>query len=165
MKLKKTILITGAAGTVGIACMLGTGLVSAATSTTAGTSLVDKIAAKFNLSKDDVQKVFDEDRTAHEAEMQATVEKELSQAVSDGKITEEQKTAILAKRKEIQTQRDADKDSFSSLSDDERKARMDAERTALDTWVSDNGISTDYLRYVFGGHGGHGMRRGPAGRM
>ena len=47
--------------------------------------------------------------------------------------------------------------------DTERKAAMDAERTALDKWFSDNGISTDYRYLVFGGGRGHGGPGGPGG--
>jgi hypothetical protein len=40
------------------------------------------------------------------------------------------------------------------------KTEMDAKRTALETWAKENGIDSQYLRYVFGGHHGHG---GPGG--
>jgi hypothetical protein len=46
---------------------------------------------------------------------------------------------------------------MSTKTDDERKAAMQAERTSLEQWAKDNGISTDYLRYVVGGPHGMGM--------
>lgn len=160
MKLRKSLIIAATVGTVGVASMVGSGLANAATGT-AGTSLVDKIASTFNLNKADVQKVFDQNRSDREAQQQAKVEADLSQAVTDGKITADQKAKILAKRSELQAQRDADKASMQTKTDAERKAAMDAKRAEMQKWASDNGISTEYLRYVAGGHG----RGGPGGPL
>jgi len=133
------------------------GLASAATtSSTSGQSLVDKLASKFNLNKDDVQKVFDEDRSAHEAERAAEVKTQLDQLVKDGKITQAQEDKLIAKGKELQTQREANRDSMKDKTDAERKAAMDAERTAFTKWLSDNGIAEEYGRLIMGGHGRHG---------
>jgi len=162
MNIKKPLLVAGIATGVTLASLTGVGVVSAATSTTTTgdgqSSLITKIATKFGLKEADVKAVFDEDRTAHEAERQAQVEKELTQLVTDGKITADQKTLILNKAKEVQAAREANHTAMESKTDAERKAAMDAEKTALEQWAKDNGISTDYLKYVggFGGHGGHG---------
>jgi ribosomal protein L19E len=155
LKVKKPLVIAGAVSSIGLASILGVGAVSAATSNTAngGNTLVDKIASTFHLNKDDVQKVFDQNRADHEAQANANVESELTQLVKDGKITDAQKSAILAKRTELQQQRDADKDSMKDKTPDERKAAMDAKRAELEKWVSDNGLTKNYLRYVVGGHG------------
>ncbi len=60
------------------------------------------IAQKFGLAENDVQSVFDEMRSEHQQEMKALFEQKLTQEVTDGKITEAQKQAILAKRQELE---------------------------------------------------------------
>ena len=143
MKIPKSLLVAGAIATVGLAGATGLGVASAATSSssTSGTSIVDKLAAKFNLKKEDVQSVFDEDRTAHEAEHQQELSDRLQKLVDNGKITADQKTKIEAKQKELQT------------------ARENA-KTALEQWAKDNGIDTQYLHLEGGPGRGHG---GPGG--
>ena len=133
MKIPKSLLIAGAVATVGLAGATGLGVASAATSnSTGGTSIVDKLASKFNLKKEDVQAVFDEDHAAHEAEHQQQVSDRLQKLVDDGKLTADQKTKIEAKLKEMQTARDA-------------------ERTALQDWAKQNSIDERYV--MMGGHG------------
>lgn len=63
-------------------------------------TLVTRIAQKFNLKEDEVQAVFDAVRDEKFEEMKKTREDKLSQAVSDGVITEEQKQALLQKMDE-----------------------------------------------------------------
>ena len=157
---KKTML-TAAAVTV-----LGAGILSASTafaqqSTTSGqdpmTSLVQKIADKFNLNEAEVQAVFDEAHQERSATMQADFEKQLSQYVTDGKITEAQKKLILDKRAEMESQRESNKDEFKNLSEDERKTHMETKKTELDAWAKENGIDLQYLMPQRGKGGGPGM--------
>ena len=119
-------------------------------------ALVEKIATKFGLNKDEVQKVFDEERTEMHAQMQLKQEERLSQLVKDGKITEAQKTLIINKQKEMQTQRKANKDSFKDLTPEERKTQMESKKAELDAWAKENGIDPTYLfpgKEMMGGHG------------
>lgn len=137
-------------------------------------SLVAKIADKFGLKKEDVQAVFDQDRTEHQAEMEKTrvarqaemetkFEEQLSQDVTDKKITEAQKEFILAKRKELEANRQAKMESMKNLTDDERKTAMEKERAELETWAKENSIDLKYLMGGFGmrGYGGPGGPGGP----
>src|SRR4030042_868531 len=64
-------------------------------------SLVQKIADKFGLKKEDVQAVFDQDRTDRKAERENQYLARLDQLVSDGKITPAQKQLIIDKHQEI----------------------------------------------------------------
>lgn len=134
MKIPKSLLVAGAVATVSLAGITGLGVASAATSTygTSGTSIVDKLAAKFNLKKEDVQAVFDENHAAHEAEHQQEVSDRLQKLVDNGKITADQKTKIEAKMKELQSARDA-------------------EMKALDAWADQNKIDRRYV--MMGDHG------------
>ncbi len=156
--------LAAAAAVVGVTSLTGLGVASAQSSDTSdgATGIVQKIAKKFNLSESDVKAVFDEDRASHQAEQKQKVEERLTQAVIDGKITEDQKQKILAKISEIETQREANRDSMKDKTDAERKAAMDAQKTALEAWAKENNIPDDYMRmlHMGGGHGGPGGLRG-----
>ena len=91
--------------------------------------------------------------------MQAKQEERLSQLVTDGKITEDLKALILNKYKEIQAERESNKDSFRNLTPEERKAQMEEKKTELEAWANENGIDIKYLMH-FGGkdNEGHGPR-------
>lgn len=97
-----------------------------------GTTLVDRIATKFNLNKDEVQAVFNEDRAAKEAERINLISEELQAAVDDGDITADQKALIETKLKELQ-------------------ATRASERTALQEWADANSIDLKYV--MMGGRG------------
>ncbi len=123
--------MAGVVTTVIAGSLIGANAASAQTSS--GSSLVDKIVAKFNLNKDEVQAVFDEERTKQQAERAAEMSDRLQEKVDSGDITAEQKTLIEQKLAEQQTARET-------------------ERTELEKWASDNGIDAKYL---MGGGRGH----------
>ncbi len=163
--MKKQLIAAGLVATIGIAG-LGAGAANAETSASASTDpmsgLVDKIASKFNLNKTEVQQVFDEQKTAMHAEREQKVKDQVAKLVTDGKITTAQADAINAKRAELEKEREANKDSFKDKTEEERKAEKDKRKTELETWAKEQGISTDYLRYVMGhGPGGPGGHGGP----
>jgi hypothetical protein len=164
MSMKKKLMVAATVATIGIGG-LGASVAHAATSTTTGTSIVDKLVAKFGLKKADVQAVFDAERAERQAARLTQLQTKLATAVTDGKITQTQSDAIVAKFKENQATRDANKDTMDTLTDTERKAKMDAERTAFDKWVTDSGIPTEYARLAQGGGHGHGGPGGPGGDM
>jgi polyhydroxyalkanoate synthesis regulator phasin len=157
MPISKRTLIAGAAvAAVGLAGIGGVGLASAATnSNSTGTSIVDKIATKFNLNKDEVQAVFDEEHKEHRAEMQQDRADRLAESVKDGKLTQEQADYITAAFKEIESlMGNARPGEQSDGTHEQIKAKMDA----LHTWAKENDVDLPDL--VFGahsaGHGGHG---------
>lgn len=154
--MKKHLVAIGIASTVGLAGVAGVGMANAATNTTnPQDGLISAIASKFNLKKDDVQKVFDEQRTAHEKERETKVNEELAQLVKDGKLTQAQVDALKAKRAELQKEREVNRDEAKDKTRDEMKAKMDTKRIELENWASTQGIDKTYLKYIFGG--GHGM--------
>lgn len=159
--MKKPLLIAGIVTTIGLSG-LGVGVANAATNseTKSGpmSGLVDAIATKFNLNKDDVQKVVDDQKVKMDTEREQQVTTELAQLVKDGKLTQAQADAITAKRAELQKTREANKDTAQSQSDTDRKAAMEKERTDLEAWAKQNNIDTQYLRFI----AGHG-RGGPGG--
>ncbi len=113
--------------------------------------VVDKIASKFNLNKDEVKKVFDEQKVERQAEHKKLLEEKLAQAVEDGKLTEDQKTKLLAKMEEMHQARDAAKD--------KAMENRQAKRDEFKKWAEQNGINLDeVLPAPAGEHGrkGHG---------
>jgi type VI protein secretion system component VasK len=163
--MKKQLIAAGVTASVAVAGLTGLSMASAATQSNSASnnpmsSLVSALATKFNLKTSDVQAVFDEQHTQMEAQRNSEVKTKLAQLVKDGKLTQAQADAITAKRSELQKQRDSNRASMDGKTHAERKTAMDTERSALDTWFSDNNISTDYRYLVFGGGRGHG---GPGG--
>jgi hypothetical protein len=146
MALKKPAIILASLGAGAILTIAGMGAVSAQGDDS--NSIVDKLSSKFNLNKTEVQKVFDEEHATRAAEHKQKLEERLTQAVKDGKITEDQKGKILAKFDEEKAFRDSLKDK----SEDERKAAMKQHRLDMQQWAADNDID---LRMIhFGPHGG-----------
>ena len=130
--------------TLGAASIMGVSTVSAATqSGQTGQTLADRLATTFHLKKSDVQKVIDEDRQAHQADMQKQLENRLAQAVKDGKITSAQKTLILNKLSELQKAHEANKNT--NMTDAQRKAAMDKEIADLKAWAKANNIPTNLV--------------------
>lgn len=163
----KTLLIT--ALSVGV---IGTGLLStnkifAQNSSTTGpmSFLVDKIASKFGLDTSDVQAVFDQERVERQAEMEKKYEEQLTQYVSEGKITEQQKQLILEKHKEMQAQHQEEREKMQQMTVEERKTAREANRTnmeehkaLLENWATQHGIDMQYV-IGFGKRGGKGPGR------
>ena len=119
---------------------------SAHNSLNAQTTLADKIAAKFNLDKNEVQKVFNEEHEARQVEMQKKMSERLSTLVSENKITEEQKTLILNKQKEMQEKREQERETWLNLTPEERKTQMESRRTEMETWAKTNGVNIEFLQ-------------------
>lgn len=134
-------------------------MVSAQSDSVGSGTLVDKIASTFHLNKSDVQKVFDENRQAHEAEHKAQVEKRLQAMVDKGTITSDQKSAIIAKLDELRTQHEQDKGTLKNLTPAERKAKFDKQKSELESWAKDQGLDLSKLKGIFMGPG----HRGPYG--
>jgi hypothetical protein len=114
-------------------------------------SLIQRLVAKFGLNESEVKQVFDEEREARHTEMKKQFEDTLTQAVTDGKITDEQKQKILVKHEEMKAAREADMESFNAMTDDQRKSAMEAKREELKTWAEENDIPTEYFMMRKGG--------------
>lgn len=160
-KLKRTLILSAGVASVGVAGLAGITTASALTNThsSTGTSIIDKIASKFNLNKDDVKAVFDEDRAQHQADMKEKRTEALKTALSDGKITQAQYDHIVTAQNEI----DALMDSSESPREqsDETKAAIKSKFDALRTWMKDQNLTPSSLGLGFGVRGhGHGPEDG-----
>lgn len=158
MALKKSLMIAGAVASIGMAGgAAGISAVSAE-SGDSGHPLVDKIAQRFNLDKNEVAKVFEEGHAEMKAKHTADMEERLSQAVTDGKLTEDQKSKILAKLEELKASRPSPED-MKDKTPEEHKALMEQKHAELKTWAQENNIPEEYMPM--------GMRvkfhRGPGG--
>lgn len=126
-------------------------------------SLASRIATKFNINKDEVKAEIkaehDQNRTEHEAEMKQKREEKLQKLVDSGKITADQKTAIIAKMDEMHTKMEELRNNGKT-----RKENKDAAKAIKDefkTWAESQGINLDDIRPE-GKEGGRG-HRGPRG--
>ena len=159
--MKKKLLLSAAVVTLAGLSYFGTGYTFAQSTDSQSTTLVQKIATKFGLNQTDVQAVFDEHRDEHHQQMQTRFEEKLTQLVKDGKLTEEQKTKIIAKFSEMKEQNDTTREAMRDKTPEERKAARDTKQEELKTWAEANGIDVDVLTGAFGpgrGMGKHMMR-------
>ncbi len=163
-KIKKSLVAAAALATIGTGGIIGMQAVNAESATTTDpmSSLVDKLVSKFDLNKEDVQKVFDESRTEMEAKREAEQATRLQALVDNKTITSEQKTKIEAKIKEMKAERESSKDSMKDLTEAERKAKMDEKRAELEAWAKEIGLDLSKLQGVLM-RGGPGSLGGPRG--
>lgn len=113
-------------------------------------SLVQRIADRFGLKKEDVQAVFDQERAERQTKKDATYASYLDSLVSGGKITNDQKQALIDKRKQIKQQRQADFSNMKHMTGQERKEARLKERQSLEDWSKQNNIDLKYLMYKIG---------------
>lgn len=103
-------------------------------------TIVARIAQKFDLNESDVQAVFEAERKDRQTEMQKRFADRLADLVTQGKLTENQKTLLLEKHKEIQAKKQGSRGEFAK-------------------WAKDNGIELENLMPFVRGFGHHGMMR------
>lgn len=104
------------------------------------------IAERFGLGEEDLQEFINEERNTHQEQVRKGQEERLSEAVSEGVITQEQKEAIAAKRAEMQA---------------EREQNREEHREKMDAWMEQNGIDHKTLQEVMSGFGnGFGKHSG-----
>lgn len=146
------------AGVVGLG---GAGMAHAATTT--DTSPHDRLATvlaeRFNLNKDEVVKVLETTRDQMHSEMKAKhaeyVKNKLAELVTAGKLTQAQSDALSAKLQEIETKREANRNSETTLSKAARREAMKSEMESFKVWATANGISKDILQEIHNrGHEG-----------
>ncbi len=160
----KNIILPAATLVAGLGIASGVAVHAASTSgngTNPVSNLVQAIAQKFNLNQADVQQVFDQQHAQMEAQHQQQFADRLQQAVTDGKLTQDQADKIKAKAQELQTQREANKTQFESMTPQQRQDAFKTEQDNLQQWEKDNNIPAGYLPF---GPGGHGRGMGMMGR-
>lgn len=150
MKSKKIIIPAIALAVLSLVSVLGIRSVRADENVTYP-PIVQKLVERFNLNTEEVQQVFDEVRGDRQQEMQDRFEERLTQAVSEGKITQEQKEAIIARKDEMK----ADRGEFKNLTSEERHENRETHRQEMETWAEENSIELDLMPMLLGdGHRG-----------
>lgn len=150
--MKKKIIIP--AITILTAGALFFGINSTLAQTEDGQTFASKLAAKLGLEESKVKSALDELHEERHTVMEQKAEERLSQLVTEGKLTKEQKDKILAKQKELYQMHDENKDELKDKTPQERKELMNKKREELEAWAKENGIDIKYLLNPLRGHGG-----------
>ncbi len=154
MKLNKNLVLAGLLSTV-VLGTIGSAVHAQAQGKDGPNTIVDAIAEKFSLNRDDVQDVFDEQRKEHHAEFEDKRSQRLQELVDDGTLSQEQFDALQAKHAELEDAREALKDQ--DLSRGEMHKKMQELMTSFESWAQDQGIDlTEIMPH-------HGMKRGGPG--
>ncbi len=110
--------------------------------------IVSAFAQRFGLPKDQVQSFFDEFRSQRKLHimqnMQARFEDRLSRLVTEGKITSDQKSAILNEVSSLKVKYNLDSLNTMSLTD--RKKTLQSFSSDLKSWAKSQGINISLLR-------------------
>ncbi len=122
-------------------------------------TIVQKLVDKFNLNQGEVEAVFDEAKKEHQTQMRANFETKLSQAISDGKITETQKQAILTKHDELAKNHEQIWQNKENMTKEQIMELKSKQREELKTWAEQNGIDLKYF-WGFGKMGLRGWHKG-----
>lgn len=113
-------------------------------------NIVTAISQKFSLNEAEVQSVVNLEIEKREGEMEKKMEEvvkqKLSEAVTNGKITQTQADLILAKQKEVKSKLEALKDK----SEEERVAGIKTIMDELKSWSEQNNIPSDLRIFGFG---------------
>lgn len=117
--------------------------------------IVQKLADRFGLNPDEVEEVFEEERANHHAQVLQNFEDRLDEAVSEGKITFEQKEAILDKHEEMQAKMSELLNK--GLSPYQMHEEMRAHHEELRAWAEEHDIDIPFMALNVKGPG-VGMR-------
>lgn len=155
---KASIIVPAMVAVIGFGLLHSGQVYAAEPATNFFSSLVDKIAQTFNLDRTKVESVVAGVRNEHRAEMREKLEEHvgnrLDTAVKNGKITEAQKQAILAKLAE--TKKNFNPDAFKNMTPEERKAAMEKQRADLQAWAKSQGIDPSFI--MMGGRWKRGLK-------
>lgn len=115
--------------------------------------IVQRLAEKFSLDKDEVKQVFDEVRDEHHADMYALWVERLDSLVADGKLSQTQKDALIAKYEEMHDKRM----DLVTLDPEARRAEMQKLHDEFKSWAEDQEIDLSLIG-PFAGKKHHLMR-------
>ena len=118
--------------------------------------MVDFISQKFGLDKAKVQSAMTEFHDKKKSEIQQNMQQReqdrLTKLVTEGKITEAQKQAILTKLSSLKNK--INKDTLKNMTPDQRKQYMQTQRDELKSWAQSQGIDPSILQPGLGRRGG-----------
>lgn len=154
--MKKTYVLGGVTLASLAVLTLGAGQAQAHRAMGDDSAFATRLAQRFNLQEGEVKTFLAQEHEQRHENMKQRMEERLSTLVNEGKLTEEQKQAILAKHIELE----ALKETLKEKTPEERKAAMSEKRKEIEIWAQEQNID---LKLVFGGHfgnmtGRHGFR-------
>jgi predicted membrane-bound mannosyltransferase len=149
---KKILIPMAVVAAIGIG-VYGTSQASAASSTTQNQTLADRIASAFNLDPSKVQTVISQYKQGQMATKEASYQDNLNQAVTNGKITAAQETAILAEHNTLA----ADLTTAMGETGSAKTAAIKQVKQDATTWAKDNNISARWLLGHWHLRGGRGQ--------
>ena len=162
MDKRKLLMIAGIASVIGAGIFASTSYAESTINNPQDT-LIDKISKRFNLNRDEVKDFFIEVESDRHKEMEIKMQEHLTTLVTEGKITEAQKTLITQKHAEMRTDMESNKDTMKDLTPEQRKAKMNEHKAEMDAWAKANGIDPVYLMFQMKMKGqgarGHFMER------
>lgn len=131
--------------TVALALLVGIGLYIShevsANDTTNFPPLVQRFIERFNLDENEVSEFISDVHQERHQEREALFLEKLDQAVEEGSITEEQKTLLLEKHKEMSQ----NWEEFMNLSPEEKRLRMQTRKEEVQRWAEENDIDLSQI--------------------
>ena len=103
--------------------------------------LVERLAERFSLDKDEVLYFLEEMKEERKADMEARFEERLDELVEDGDITSAQKEAILEKKEELK----AFKEGLGDMTVSDAGEALKDLKQELKDWAQENDIELKYL--------------------
>lgn len=128
------------------------------------TSFIDKLIAKFGLNKTEVEQTYTEYKQERQTYMNQRFNEKVDQLLSEGKITQTQKTQILNKHTELVQERNNNWEEFKNMDPEQKRAEMQKRHDEMEQWAEEIGIDFDEVFEMNGFGGSHkGMRGGGYG--
>jgi len=150
---KKILIIPVVFIVIGIG-VIGSKIVSAENERPQST-LVQKLTEKFGLDEGQVRAVFDEAKEERHEDIKEKKEAYFENLVSEGTITDEQKTLLIQKFGQLKEEKKGNWEDYKNLSFEERKNLKMDHKEDLEKWAEENGIDLQNLFVGFGHKGGH----------
>ncbi len=117
--------------------------------------IVQRLAEKFNLDTNEVQKVFDEERETRQAERYALFVEKLDDLVAEGKLTQEQKDYLVAHHEKMQGVHEE----MITLEPSERREKAQSLHSELEVWAESQNLDLSEIM-PFQGRVMHGAGNG-----
>lgn len=112
--------------------------------------LVQFIAERFDLDEEEVLTAMEDFQEQRHEEMGVQFENRLTQAVLDGKITDEQREMILQKHEEMRVEQENNWMTLQDMTADERRDEIMARHEELKSWAEENGVDLSYFNVGVG---------------
>jgi flagellum-specific peptidoglycan hydrolase FlgJ len=110
----------------------------AASTNTNKQDLAQEIANKFHLNSSDVQAVIDQHHSEKQQDRETKYENMLTKAVTDGKLTDAQKQAVLTEHNKLVSE-------LKSTAQGDRKQTLKTVRQEAKDWASQNGVDAKWV--------------------